>query len=57
MNLSLCNFEKVKDKLPSRERFYSPLTNRKINEKEYEHVLNVWKNENNGRLARLVLKM
>ena len=28
--------------MPSKEKFYSSLTNRKINDKEYEHVLNVW---------------
>ena len=26
----------------SKEMFYSSLTDRKINDKEYEHVLNVW---------------
>ena len=25
------------------EKFYRSLTNRKITDKEYEHVLNVWK--------------
>ena len=32
-----------KFKVPSKEKFYSSLTDRKINDKEYEHVLNVWK--------------
>ena len=34
--------EKFKEKLPSKEKFYSSFTNTKINDKEYEHVLNVW---------------
>ena len=36
-------FEKFKEELPSKEKFYSSLTDRKISDKEYEHVLNVWK--------------
>ena len=28
--------------MPSKEKFYSSLTNRKISDKEYAHVLNVW---------------
>ena len=28
--------------MPSKEKFYSSLTDRKISDKEYEHVLNVW---------------
>ena len=39
----ICNFKKLKEELPSKEKFYSSLTNIKIIEKEYEHVLNVWK--------------
>ena len=35
------NFEKFKEELPSKEKFYSSLAGRKINNKEYEHVLNV----------------
>ena len=34
---------------PSKEKFYSSLTDRKISDKEHEYVLNVWKktwNEN-----------
>ena len=38
----MSDFEKFKEQLPSKEKFYSPLTNRKINYKEYEHVLDVW---------------
>ena len=37
------DFEKFKEELPSKERFYSSLTDRKISDQEYEHVLNVWK--------------
>ena len=29
--------------MPSKEKFYSSLADRKISEKKYEHVLNVWK--------------
>ena len=38
----MCDFEKLKEELPSKEKFYSSLTDRKSCEKEYEHVLNVW---------------
>ena len=31
-----------KEKLPSKEKFYSSKTDRKISDKEYEHILNVW---------------
>ena len=50
----MSNFEKFKEELPSKEKFYSSLTNRKVSGKEYEHVLNVWKkiqNENNESLS------
>ena len=39
----MSDFEKIKKELPCKETFYSSLTNRKISDKEYEHVLNVWK--------------
>ena len=39
----MSDFEKFKEKLPSKEKFYSWVTDRKITGKEYEHVLNVWK--------------
>ena len=32
------------EELPSKENFYSLLTNKKIIDKEYEHILDVWKN-------------
>ena len=38
----MSDFVKFKEKLPSKEKFYSSLINRKITDKEYEHVLNVW---------------
>ena len=39
----MINFEKFKEKLPSKEKRYSFLTDRKITDKKYEHVLNIWK--------------
>ena len=36
------DFEKFKEKLPSKETFYSSLTGKKNNYKEYEHVHNPW---------------
>ena len=38
----MTDFEKFKEKLPSKEKFYSSLTWKKINDKEYDHVLKVW---------------
>ena len=37
------DFEKFKEESPSKEKFYSSLTGRKISDKEYENFLNVWK--------------
>ena len=34
--------EKSKKELPTKEKIYSSSTGRKITDKEYEHVLNVW---------------
>ena len=34
------DFEKYNKELPSKEKFYSALTGKEINGKEYEHVLN-----------------
>ena len=39
----ISGFEKFKEELPSKEKFYCSSTNRIISDKEYEHVLNVWK--------------
>ena len=36
------DFEKFKEQLPSNEKFYSSLTDRKITDKKYEQVPNVW---------------
>ena len=36
------DFEKFKNQLPNKEKFYSFLTGEKLSDKEYEHVLNVW---------------
>ena len=38
----MTDFEKFKEKLPSKEKFHSLLTGKKISNKEYDHVLNVW---------------
>ena len=35
-------FKKFKEDLRSKKMFYSSLTGRKNNEKEYEHTLNIW---------------
>ena len=39
----ISDFEKFNEKLPSKEKFYSSLTDRKISDKEPEHVINVWR--------------
>ena len=39
----ISDFEKFKEELPSKEKFYSSLTDRNISHKEYEKVLKVWK--------------
>ena len=38
----MSDFEKFKEELSSKEKYYSSLADRKISDKEYEHVLNVW---------------
>ena len=38
----MSKIEKSKKELPTKEKFYSSSTGRKITDKEYEHVLNVW---------------
>ena len=38
----MSDFEKIKEELLSKEKFYTSLTDRKITEKEYEYILNVW---------------
>ena len=39
----MTDFEKYKEELSHKEKFYSLLTNRKTTDKEYEHVINIWK--------------
>ena len=39
----ISDFGKFKEELPSKEKFYSSLTDRNISHKEYENVLKVWK--------------
>ena len=34
----MSEFEKFKEELPSKEKFYGSLTDRKISDKEYEHI-------------------
>ena len=38
----MSDFEKFKEELPSKEKFYISLTRKKISDKEYEYVLTVW---------------
>ena len=39
----MSGFEKFKEELLCKKKFYTSLTDRKITDKEYDHVLNVWK--------------
>ena len=39
----MTDFKKFKEQLPSKEKFYSSLTGKKISNKEYDYVLKVWK--------------
>ena len=39
----MSDFEKFNEELPIQKKFYTSLTDRKIDGKEHEHVLNVWK--------------
>ena len=36
------SFEKFTERLSSKEKFYSSLTDKNISDKEYEHALQVW---------------
>ena len=38
----ISDFEKFKEELPSKGKFYSSLTSKKICDKKYEHLLKVW---------------
>ena len=56
----MSDFEKFKEEFLSKDKFYSSLTDRKISDKEYEHVSNVWNkfwDENDERLSWLVFDM
>ena len=37
----MSDYEKFKEEFPSKEKFYSSLTDRRIADKKYEHFLNV----------------
>ena len=39
----ISKFEKFNKELPCKGKFYSSLTDGKISDREYEHILNVWK--------------
>ena len=42
----MSDFEKFKEGITQKRKVRSPITERKINDREYEHVLNIWeKNE------------
>ena len=38
----MSDFEKFKEELPSKEKFYSSLPGKRISVKEYKNVVNVW---------------
>ena len=38
----MSNFEKFKEELSCKGKFYSSLTGKKISGKEYEHIFKVW---------------
>ena len=38
----MSNFEKVKEQLSKKEKFYNSLESKKVSDKDYEHVLKVW---------------
>ena len=38
----MSNFEKFKEKLPSKEKFYSSLAGEKVSDNEYKHAIKVW---------------
>ena len=40
----MVSFEKIKVGLPSKDRFYGSLTGHGISDRNFEHVVNVWKN-------------
>ena len=38
----MSDFEKFKEELLSKEKFYNSLTGEKVSDKEYNHVLKLW---------------
>ena len=38
----MTDIKKFKEELPSKKKFYSSLTGKKISNKEYDHVNKVW---------------
>ena len=38
----MSGFENFKERLLNKEKFYSLLADKKVSDKEYEHVLKVW---------------
>ena len=40
--MSIWVYEWFKEELPIKEKFYDSLTNRKISDKEYEYIFDVW---------------
>ena len=42
----LDSFEKIQKGLPSKEKFYNTLTNRNINDKNYDMLFTFWKLSN-----------
>ena len=52
-------FEKFKDELPGKKKFYSSFISKNINDKEYEHILKVWNKLEikTERFSRLVFKI
>ena len=38
----MSGFEKFKEKLPSKEKFHSLLTGKKVSSEEFDHALKVW---------------
>ena len=38
----MSDFKKFKEQLPSKEKFYSSLTGKRISKKEYDHFVKVW---------------
>ena len=38
----MSDFEKFKEELTSKEKFYSSLAGKKISDKEYDHIIKIW---------------